>query len=116
MNLGTWLYTKFKGKFVGKDGFGNVYYRSAKLRAGNREERWVIFSGDAEASKVPPEWHSWFHHTTDAPIDGGTRAWQKPHLPNVTGTEDAYYPPGDDRQGGQRSPATGDYEAWNPDV
>lgn len=114
MTIGTWLYTKFKGEKVGEDDLGNVYYRSAKKRAGNREERWVMFEGEAEASKVPAEWHAWLHHTTDAPIDTPRRAWQKAHQKNVTGTSAAYLPPGHDSKGGERAKATGDYEAWTP--
>ena len=116
MTLGTWLYTKFKGQKVGEDELGNVYYRSSRMRAGNREERWVIFLGEAEASKVPPEWHAWLHHTTDEPIQTSKRPWQKPHQSNLTGTELAYLPSGDDRRGGERAGATGDYEAWTPDA
>ena len=116
MELGTWIYTKLRGQKVGEDAFGNVYYRSSRKRAGNREERWVIFAGDAEASKVPAEWHSWLHHTTDEPIETPPKGWQKPHQSNPTGTENAYLPPGHDRRGGQRAPATGDYEAWTPDA
>ena len=116
MTLGTWLYTKFKGQKVGEDELCNVYYRSSRMRAGNREERWVIFLGEAEASKVPPEWHAWLHHTTDEPIQTSKRPWQKPHQSNLTGTELAYLPPGDDRRGGERAGATGDYEAWTPDA
>ncbi|MEQ8510712.1 MAG: NADH:ubiquinone oxidoreductase subunit NDUFA12 [Rhodospirillaceae bacterium] len=115
MTLGTRLYTKFRGQKVGEDDLGNTYYRSNKKRAGNREERWVIFAGDAEASKVPAEWHAWLHHTTDEPIQGPKKSWQRPHLENVTGTETAYLPPGHDRKGGERAKATGDYEAWTPD-
>ena len=116
MELGTWLYTKLRGKKVGEDTLGNVYYRSSRRRAGNREERWVVFAGEAEASRVPPEWHAWLHHTTDVPIDASAKIWQKPHQSNLTGTEAAYFPPGHDSHGGDRAPATGDYEAWKPDA
>ena len=46
--------------------------------------------------------------------EGSQRPWQKPHLPNLTGTPESYRPPGHDYQGGHRAPATGDYEAWTP--
>jgi len=114
MSFGTWLYTKFFGERIGGDKFGNVYYRSKRKRASNREERWVIFNGEVEASKVPPEWHAWLHHTTDDPISSENKRWQREHLPNLTGTEDAYFPPGHDVKGGNRDKATGDYEAWTP--
>lgn len=115
MSLGLWLHTKLHGEKVGEDAYGNVYYRSKRKRFGNREERWVVYNGEAEASKVPPEWHAWLHHTTDTPIATPARPWLKPHQPNLTGTEDAYYPPGHDRRGGQRAKAGGDYQAWTPE-
>jgi NADH:ubiquinone oxidoreductase subunit len=40
--------------------------------------------------------------------------WQKPHQPNLTGTAQAYRPPGHDYRGGHRAKATGDYEPWQP--
>jgi NADH:ubiquinone oxidoreductase subunit len=42
------------------------------------------------------------------------RAWQKPHEPNLTGTDLAYRPPGHVLKGGARAPASGDYEPWVP--
>ena len=81
------------------------------------EQRWVIYDGEVEASRVPPEWHAWLHHTTDIiPPEGGParRPWQKDHQPNKTGTVEAYRPPGHTLKGGKRAPATGDYEPWTP--
>ncbi len=115
MRWGTWIHTKLYGIRVGEDAQGNVYYKSKRLRFGGREERWVFYKGEPEASKVPPEWHSWLHHTTDTPLDMPKRPWIKPHQANVTGTEMAYLPPGHDTRGGQRARATGDYQAWTPE-
>ena len=29
-------------------------------------DRWVEYAdGDVNATQVPPEWHSWLHHSTD---------------------------------------------------
>ncbi|MAI61206.1 MAG: NADH:ubiquinone oxidoreductase subunit NDUFA12 [Micavibrio sp. TMED27] len=108
-----------KSELVGEDAMGNKYYRSSKPRAGSkRERRWVIYKGAPEASKVPPEWHGWLHHQTDAvPAEENEsfrREWQKPHQPNMTGTNAAYRPPGHILEGGKRDKATGDYEAWTP--
>lgn len=114
MNFGTWLHTKLKGERVGEDAYGNVYYKSKRIRAGGREERWVYYKGEAEASKVPPEWHAWLHHTTDTPIQTVLRPWIKPHQPNPTGTTKAYLPPGADH-GGRQPTQSSDYEAWTPD-
>jgi len=120
--LGTRLYTHFKGEEVGSDADGNRYYRDRKrkLAAGSsrKERRWVIFKGAPEASRVPPEWHGWLHHTTDEiPPTGGLprRPWMKDHLPNLTGTEGAYRPPGHTLTGGQRAATTSDYQPWKPE-
>lgn len=115
MNLGTWLFTMLRGRRVGTDAAGNIYYQERRPRPGMRDRRWVAYAGAPEASKVPPEWHAWLHYTTDTPIkETVRRSWEKPHLPNLTGTPLAYRPPGHDYQGGHRSRATGDYEAWTP--
>lgn len=115
MNIGTRLFTLLRGRQVGRDADGNIYYEERRGRPGWRRRRWVAYAGTPEASKVPPEWHAWLHYTTELPIPASTRRpWQKPHLPNLTGTPESYRPPGHDYEGGQRAPATGDYEAWTP--
>jgi len=111
--LGTRFFTWRKGEFVGDDNTGNRYYRTSD---GHR--RWVIYNGIAEPSTVPPEWHGWLHHTVDdAPVDQdySPKPWQKPHRANMTGTGEAYHPPGSLARGGHRPPATGDYEPWTPE-
>ncbi len=115
--IGTRIYTWLHGRQVGRDGLGNRYYEERRPRAGGlRTRRWVIYAGAPEASTVPPEWHAWLHYTTAAPLPSlGKRPWQKPHLPNETGTPLGYRPAGHDYSGGRRARATGDYEAWTPD-
>ena len=125
MTIGTRIMTWLRGEQVGSDDFGNRYYRDKskrKLERGggrfSREKRWVLYKGEAESSRVPAEWHGWLHHTVnEIPADGGKPkyAWQKPHQPNLTGTPDAYRPPGSLVRGGHRAPTTGDYEAWKPE-
>lgn len=117
MSLRTWIYTRLNGALVGMDELGNRYYRGKGRKLNNRERRWVIFKGEVEASKVPPEWHAWLHHTVSEPLtEAATKAkiWQKPHVPNQTGTAHAYRPKGHELKGGRRARATGDYEAWIP--
>lgn len=115
MNLGTWLFTKLRGRRIGADALGNVYYEERRPRPGYRTRRWVAYAGAPEASLVPPEWHAWLHYTTEAPlVERSRRSWEKPHMPNLTGTPASYRPPGHDYRGGQRDRATGDYEAWTP--
>lgn len=116
MTLMMRILTSMNGRPVGTDGAGNRYYESKKgLDPSGRRRRWVMYAGEVEASTIPPEWHAWLHYTTDEPLpDTGRRAWQKPHVPNLTGTPLGYRPPGSDYLGGKRPPATGDYEAWTP--
>jgi NADH:ubiquinone oxidoreductase subunit len=111
--LGTLLATRLTGVPVGTDKFGNRYFRSR-----NGKRRWVIYKGTVEASRVPAEWHGWLHHTFAEPPSGPaeSKPWEKEHLPNLSGTEGAYYPPGSLARGGVRAPAAGDYEPWRPDA
>ena len=105
-------------KKIGVDALGNVYYESAPRKGYKRPRRWVIYKGAPEASSIPPEWHGWIHHQTNAIPSADTesfrRPWQKLHLPNMTGTTSAYRPPGHILQGGKRDKATGDYKPWTP--
>lgn len=109
--LNTLLDTWRHGERVGADEAGNVYYQSD---AGKR--RWVIYNGEAEATRVGPEWHGWLHYTWDEPPTTHPlpkKAWEKPHLPNLTGTPAAYAPAGSIRR---ESPVErSDYEAWTPE-
>lgn len=116
MTIGTWIFTRLHGRLVGTDEAGNTYYEEKRPRGnGMRLRRWVIYTGAPEATLVPPEWHAWLHYTTDAPLpSAGRKLWQKPHMPNATGTPLSYRPPGHEYAGGNRARATGDYEAWTP--
>jgi NADH:ubiquinone oxidoreductase subunit len=124
MSIGTLLFTWWRGEPVGIDQLGNRYYREKggrkPVRGGgmlSRERRWVIYNGEVEASRVPPQWHAWLHHTVEAPPRPGEwphYPWQKDHQPNLSGTPLAYRPPGSVLRGGQRAPASGDYEPWTP--
>jgi NADH:ubiquinone oxidoreductase subunit len=118
--FGTQLWTWRFGELVGEDAQGNRYYRT---RGGaidptlHFERRWVIYNGTAEASRIPPDWHGWMHHTVDVPPtqDGyKPREWEKPHEPNMTGTSQAYRPSGSTLASGRRPKATGDYQPWTP--
>jgi NADH:ubiquinone oxidoreductase subunit len=109
--LNTALWTRRHGVKVGEDDAGNQFYQT---REGAR--RWVIYDGEVEASRVSPEWHGWLHHTyqdppTEAPLK--RKDWEKPHVPNLTGTAMAYAPPGSIRAGTPEPRK--DYEAWSPE-
>ncbi len=117
MHLGTLFNTWINGILVGTDEFGNRYYRSKGRKLQGRERRWVLYKGQVEASRIPPEWHAWLHHTCAEPLTTEStrqKSWQSEHIPNLTGTAEAYRPQGHAYQGGNRAAATGDYEAWTP--
>ena len=86
--FGTFLKTLFFGKYVGKDEFGNKYYKSKK------DERWVIYAKNIEASRITSDWYLWMHHTiNEIPKDNLKKfSWQKQHEENRTGTEKSYKP------------------------
>lgn len=109
--LNTQLWTWRNGVKVGEDDAGNTFYQTQ-----DGKRRWVIYNGEAEASRVSPDWHGWLHHTyaeppTEAPLR--RKDWEKPHQENLTGTALAYAPPGSIRSGAPEPRA--DYEAWTPE-
>ncbi len=118
----TWgtRYTLWKtARYVGEDDWGNTYYEQ-KTGVGphGMPRRYVIYTDLADASKVPPEWHGWLHHTVKEPPteeDYKPRSWQKPHEMNMTGTSKAYRPKGSILTPEKRPKATGDYQAWKPE-
>jgi NADH:ubiquinone oxidoreductase subunit len=116
--LGTRFWTWRKGEFVGEDAAGNRYYRApSAIPDSIKEHRWVIYAGYAEASAIPPGWHGWMHHRTDTPpskTDYRPREWQRPHEPNLTGTAEAYRPPGSIVGAGRPQPVPADYQSWSP--
>ena len=86
--FGTFLYTLFTGKLVGKDEFGNKYYSN------NKGKRWVIYRNRVESSQIPAEWHLWIHFLKkNIPSKDSVKFnWQKKHEENLTGTKKAYKP------------------------
>ena len=105
---------------IGQDEFGNRYFeaRDNKDSYDGRKRRWVIYRGYAEPSKIPPDWHGWMHYTFDEPPTTAPlprKAWELPHIPNLTGTINAWRPKGSIARGGERASATADYKAWTPE-
>ena len=86
--FGTFLLTIFFGKLVGKDQYGNKYYRSKK------DKRWVIYAKDIEASKITNDWYLWMHHTVDEipNLKNKKYLWEKTHSENLTGSSKSYKP------------------------
>jgi NADH:ubiquinone oxidoreductase subunit len=113
--LSTKLYTRWYGNSVGEDAAGNRYFEDKSgVGPAGKPRRWVIYNGEAEASKVPPEWFGWLHYIVDEPPSGAyqPKAWQKPHVENRTGTPEAYRPTGSILNPTRRRPAAPDYEPW----
>jgi NADH:ubiquinone oxidoreductase subunit len=113
--LSTRLYTSRHGALIGEDGYGNTYYEDKnRIGPAGKPRRWVIYTGVADASKVPPEWYGWLHYQVDE-VPGNdyqAKAWQKPHVENRTGTPGAYRPVGSILNSQRRRPAAPDYEPW----
>lgn len=111
---GTRLFTWMNGAEVGRDDTGNVYYQSKKDPA----RRWVVYSGDNDASRVPPAWGLWLRGTIDG-LPGESlppvREWQKEPTGNATGTMAAFRPDGSLGSDRVRPASTGDYQPWIPE-
>lgn len=89
---------------VGRDAHGNRYFENTRSVP---SKRWTLYHGRAEGSKTPSLWHAWLHHTIEEiPLETNRYDWQKPHLPNLTGTSRAYKP---------TSLTKSRYEAWKPE-
>ena len=86
--LGTFLKTLFFGKYVGKDENGNKYYKNKK------DDRWVIYAKDIEATKITSDWFLWMHHTINEipSVSQKKYDWQKNHSENLSGSNKAYKP------------------------
>lgn len=106
MNFINKILIKLSSKKVGFDEFGNEYFQ-------NKEgKRFVVYNGIVEASKIPAEWHGWMHYSTNiipTKIDTHKFSWQKIHIPNLTGTINAYSP-----TKSKTKNTNSEYEPWKP--
>ena len=109
--LSTKLLTLFRGKFVGKDINGNIFYINKK----NKNQRWVIYNGLMDASRIAADWHDWLHYRTDEiPNESDKRPnWYKIHKENATGTIDAYNPDESKKKEPEMLKKT--YKPWSPE-
>ncbi|HBM91027.1 MAG TPA: NADH:ubiquinone oxidoreductase subunit NDUFA12 [Rhodospirillaceae bacterium] len=93
--LGTILATLFGGVYVGRDSFGNRYFKSRFRNKARKEKRWVFYAGAPEPTMIPSQWFGWIHFMCDLPLpNDGQKSyqWIKPHQPNLTGSDAAYFP------------------------
>ena len=106
--LGTRLWTYFNGISAGIDSQGNKYFHNKK-----DTKRWVIYAKEVESTYVNPEWNNWLRFTSkEKNSEIGKYKWQKNHLSNQTGTENAYDPEKVNTNGSkERNP---DYIKWSP--
>ena len=86
--FGTFLKTAFFGKLIGKDKYGNKYYKN------KQDDRWIVYAGNIDATKITSEWYLWIHHTVNEVPKKIEKnyLWQKDHVENLTGTSKAYKP------------------------
>jgi NADH:ubiquinone oxidoreductase subunit len=111
---GTSLWTRRFGEEIGKDEAGNLYFRDRK----HPKRRWVIYAGDNDGSRVPPDWQLWLRGTIDELPDKAlpaVRKFQQKPTPNLTGTMAAFRPDGALGSGRARPASTGDYQPWKPE-
>ncbi len=112
--VGTSLFTRRFGREVGRDEVGNIYFQHSD----NKSNRWVIYAGSNDGSRVPPGWQAWLRGTIDELPEKALpqrRRFEKAAVPNLTGSELAYRPGGALGSGVKRAASTGDYQAWKPD-
>ncbi|WP_236870150.1 NADH-ubiquinone oxidoreductase subunit NDUFA12 family protein [Candidatus Bandiella numerosa] len=119
MELANKIFSRFFGKKVGEDEFGNIFYESKKLsRYFGRYMRWVSYNGIPEPTKVSAEWYSWLHHQENkAPLgeESIKHKLGKSRNLNLTGSKFSYFPPGHFLSKSKTKPkSTGDYTAWVP--
>ncbi|QEE09164.1 NADH:ubiquinone oxidoreductase subunit NDUFA12 [Bartonella kosoyi] len=114
--IGTRFFTWRKGKRIGEDQFGNIYYEGG-LHKDGYPHRWVIYKDYSEPSTIPPGWHGWIHHRCEYPPtqeDYHPYEWEKPHVANMTGTSEAYRPKGAIPYNDEPPCVREDYDAWSP--
>ncbi|MCA1653870.1 MAG: NADH:ubiquinone oxidoreductase subunit NDUFA12 [Sphingomicrobium sp.] len=112
--FGTALFTRRHGREVGRDDIGNVYFQGRRDSA----QRWVIYDGSNDGSRVPPGWQAWLKGTImELPGEAlpPRRPFEQPPVANQTGTFAAFKPGGSLGGQGVRPAATGDYQAWKPE-
>ena len=102
--FGTRIKTILFGKLIGSDEYGNKYYQS------KNGKRWVIYANEIDASKIPVEWYAWIHFMPNK-IENihklEKHIWQKPHQPNLTGTDSAYSPNKNNKDATEKK-----YKSW----
>lgn len=111
------IFAKLAAHLVGEDKFGNKYYQEKLLfgKPQRPQRRWVIYkSGALEASAIPAKWFAWLHFTTERPLCGTSKPFEKEHAHNKTGGNDAYHPPHSLLNTKTRTAHSQAHESWTP--
>lgn len=111
---GTAISSRRYGEERGRDSGGNIYFQHRR----DPSRRWVIYHGDNDASRVPPDWNLWLRGTIDDVPEKElppVRKFQKAPTKNLTGTLAAFRPEGSLAGDKLRPASTGDYEPWIPE-
>jgi len=107
--VGTRIWSFLNGYYVGDDNFGNIYMRNK-----NDTKRWVLYKGEVESSKVPPEWNGWLRYTSnEIPTLQKKYTWEKDHTKNQTGTINSYLPSASIFKNSHNKKRS-EYEQWSP--
>mmetsp|Transcript_9483 Transcript_9483/g.14390 ORF Transcript_9483/g.14390 Transcript_9483/m.14390 type:complete len:170 (-) Transcript_9483:69-578(-) len=87
------------GQLVGTDDQGNKYYENDEYYTGRN--RWVEYADmkNYDGSMVDASWFPWLHNQVYHPpthpdVQKMKPFWLAPHKRNLTGTAQAYFPPG----------------------
>ena len=91
-NIGTILYSFFKGKKIGQDKAGNKFYVHKK----NKNKKWVLYKYNIDPTSLTVKWQVWLTNKNNELLvnEENSFKWQKNKQPNVTGTINSYHPKG----------------------
>ena len=107
--IGTRIWSYLNGYKIGEDKFGNTYMKNK-----NDSKRWVLYQGDVDSSKVPPEWNGWLRYTSnEIPNLHKKYSWEKEHVKNQTGTANSYYPSASILKNSNNKKRS-EYDQWSP--
>tara|TARA_B100001027_G_scaffold96225_1_gene66094 strand:- start:459 stop:830 length:372 start_codon:yes stop_codon:yes gene_type:complete len=108
--FGTRLWSYFHGQEVGRDEKNNRYFKNK-----SDTKRWVIYDGEIDSSMTNPDWNNWLRYTSkEIPREAKKHFWQKNHIPNQTGTQNAYMPKRDQESSITKKQKSLGYEKWKP--
>lgn len=108
--FGTRLWSYFHGQEVGRDEKNNRYFKNK-----SDTKRWVIYDGEIDSSMTNPDWNNWLRYTSkEIPREAKKHFWQKNHIPNQTGTQNAYMPKRDHESSITKKHKSLGYEKWKP--